>query len=286
MKILIIQQAGHHEINKHFRESLCLEHGFKKLGHECVVWGDKYDNFTTISFSDLERWCDIIFIVENYFFQWLPIEEINKSKKTKLWWTIDSHVSLPSHKDFANSINFDVILSSTERYIDEYKNVDCYWLPNCYPDNLIRPYEDHSKHISLGFCGSLMMFRLPRIKYMQEHYNLKLDAYVMGDEMVEAIGSYFLHFNQNVADDINYRTFETSGCRTALLTNYTTNLEKLFDLDKEMLVYRNETELYSLLDKYLEDKQYLLKMGDLAYRNASQNHTYTNRCQRIIDILS
>jgi spore maturation protein CgeB len=121
---------------------------------------------------------------------------------------------------------------------------------------------------------------------MQEHYNLKLDAYVMGDEMVEAIGSYFLHFNQNVADDINYRTFETSGCRTALLTNYTTNLEKLFDLDKEMLVYRNETELYSLLDKYLEDKQYLLKMGDLAYRNASQNHTYTNRCQRIIDILS
>ena len=34
--------------------------------------------------------------------------------------------------------------------------------------------------------------------------------------MVDAINSYYIHFNRNIGDDINYRTFETTGCKTLL----------------------------------------------------------------------
>lgn len=285
MKILIIQQAGHHQINRHFRESLCLEYGFKKLGHEAIVWGDKYDNFTKESFYDLEQWCDVIFVIENYYFDWIPSDKINESKKIKVWWTIDSHASLLAHKNFANKIIFDIILSSTERYLSEYTNAKTYWFPNCYPDNLIYPHSDSEKSITFGFCGSLLPIRMPRINYMKENYNLQVDAYVMGDEMVSTIGSYFLHFNQNIGDDINYRTFETTGCRTALLTNYTDKLETLFDLDTELLTYKSEEDLYELLDRYLEDKESLLRIAHNGFKRASSNHTYTNRCQKFLEII-
>lgn len=285
MKILIIQQAGHHEINKHFRESLCLEYGFEKLGHDVVVWGDKCANYENQTFNELEHWCDVIFVVENYYFDWIPFEEINESKKIKVWWTIDSHANLIAHKKFAEKINFNIVLSSTKRYLAEYKGSDNYWFPNAYPSHLISPSNFEDKTIPLGFCGSLIPMRIPRLNYMQENYQLSLDAYVMGDEMVKKVQSYFLHFNQNILDDINYRTFETAGCRTALITNYSPCLEELFDLDKDILVYKNEEDLYNLLDKHLNDDALLWQIANNSYKNASENHTYTSRCKQFIEIL-
>ena len=285
MKILIIQQAGHHEINKHFRESLCLQYGFEQLGHDAIVWGDMYPNYNSQTFNELENWCDVIFVIENYYFDWIPYEEINKSKKIKVWWTIDSHANLAAHKQFAGKINFDIVLSSTKRYLTEYPNSENYWFPNAYPSNLISPSSIEDKIVSIGFCGSLIPMRIPRLNYLQENYQLSLDSYIMGDEMVRKIQSYYLHFNQNISDDINYRTFETTGCKTALLTNYSPDLEELFDLDKDLLVYRSEEDLYGLLDKYLNDKTFLWQIANNGYKNSSENHTYTNRCKEFIDIL-
>ena len=45
--------------------------------------------------------------------------------------------------------------------------------------------------------------------------------------MVKAINSYKIHFNRNHSKDINYRTFETLGCQTVLVTNNTDRLKDL-----------------------------------------------------------
>ena len=75
MKIVIIQEAGRHQENKNFRESLCLHNAFSKIdGVESKVWGLNYQDFST-PFSEIEKWTDVIFVIENYTSSWLPINE-------------------------------------------------------------------------------------------------------------------------------------------------------------------------------------------------------------------
>ena len=81
MKIVIIQEAGRHEKNKDFREALNLHRAFSKIENiETKVWGLNYPDFN-IPFSEIEKWCDVLFIIENYTSEWLPIMEISESKK-------------------------------------------------------------------------------------------------------------------------------------------------------------------------------------------------------------
>ena len=97
MKIVIIQEAGRHEKNKNFRESLNLHRSLSKIdGVESKVWGLNYDEFNT-PFFEIEKWADVIFIIENYTSSWMPLKEISESKKIKIFWSIDSHCVLQQH---------------------------------------------------------------------------------------------------------------------------------------------------------------------------------------------
>ncbi len=284
MKIALLQEKGHHPINLQYREALCLEKAFQRLGHECIIWGDRYDVFHQISFNEIENWADIIFVVENYYYDWIPCEQINASKKIKIFWTIDSHVTFDRHENFTNRIRFDFIFTSTKKFVNSYYN--CHWLPNCYPDHLIKPLDYITKTIRLGFCGSPLANRMEVLNNLQTKYGLKQDFYALGDTMVENINSYWIHFNKNISYDINYRTFETTGCKTVLITNYTDDLEELFDINNDLLIYRSEhEELYELLDKYLYDDNELLRIAENGYKNSSSNHTYLNRCKTILEII-
>jgi hypothetical protein len=53
MKILLIQENGRHNENRHFRECFCLQRGFEKLGHNVTVWGlSKYQRDGRLGFME------------------------------------------------------------------------------------------------------------------------------------------------------------------------------------------------------------------------------------------
>ena len=113
MKIVIIQEAGRHEGNKNFRESLCLHKALSRIEEvESKVWGLNYPDFN-MSFSEIEQWADVIFVIENYTSDWLPINEISNSKKLKIFWSIDSHCVLEQHKQLCRLLNIDILLISS-----------------------------------------------------------------------------------------------------------------------------------------------------------------------------
>ena len=60
MKIVIIQEAGRHEGNKNFRESLCLHKALSRIEEvESKVWGLNYTDFNfsiqVTSLYDIDR---------------------------------------------------------------------------------------------------------------------------------------------------------------------------------------------------------------------------------------
>ena len=88
MKIIIIQENGRHDANRNFRECFSLQRAFKKLNHECDVWGLGHDNFDMI--PDWNSY-DLIFNIENYDTTgWVPSFK-STTKPKKAVWSIDAH---------------------------------------------------------------------------------------------------------------------------------------------------------------------------------------------------
>lgn len=285
MKIVIIQEAGRHDKNKNFRESLNLHRSLSKIeGVESKVWGLNYLDFEK-SFSDIEDWCDVLFIIENYTSEWLPVKEISESKKLKIFWSIDSHCVLSQHQQLCKLLKIDILLNSTESYIPMFDGLvnKSYWFPNSYPDDLIYP-TNIDKTIDIGFCGNIIN-RGHLIDHLDK-YNIKKDIFIIGNDMVNSINSYKIHFNCNISNDINYRTFETTGCGTFLLTNYTPGLEKLFDIGKEIVVYESIEDMDNKVKYYLDNPEERNKIANAGHERAKKDHTYFERAKKLINIIN
>lgn len=280
MKVLIIQENGRHEKNRNFRECFSLKRAFEKNGFECIVWGLGHENFND-DFYLLENWADIIFLLENYTSTWLPLDKIKNSKKQKIFWSIDSHCVLNQHINLVKQIKPDFLLNSTKSYLSNFKDYcgKTLWFPNCYDDTLIKPIEVE-KTIDVGFCGNVIN-RGNWISYLNK-FNIKKDIFVIGDDMVRSINSYKIHFNRNISNDINYRTFETTGCKTLLVTNYTEGLESLFKINEDIIVYENKDDLIDKIKYYLDNETERNLISNNGYITSKNNHTYEKRISDFI----
>ena len=275
MEILIIQENGRHDANREFRECFCLQRGFTKLGIYSTVWGLGHDNFKQeIDFENF----DLIINLENYGNGWEP--NLKNVKTKKFLWSIDAHFrgEQPFLNEFFSS-NYDILLHSTKDYVNEKYKV---WFPNAFDDSLIYPIQIDKK-CDVGFCGSLLN-RSHQINILSKKYDFIFDNFVIGNKMVESINSYKIHWNKNVSNDINYRSFETIGCGIPLVTNYNYQYEELGFIDEvNVMFYRNENEMLFKIDKLLQDdslRNFISKQG----LELSKNHTYTKRCEKLIEI--
>jgi len=285
VNFLIIQEAGRHQANAHFRESLCLKTSLNKIeGNKAEVWGLNYPRFE--EFDELEKWADVIFILENYTPSWLPLDKIIKSKKIKIFWSIDSHCVLHMHIDLHKTLKPDIHLNSTESYLPYFIDYSklCYWFPNAYPCDLIKPLPVE-KNVNVGFCGSFFPEREALVNDLKE-FNAQYDVFVIGEKMVETICSYKIHLNKNLSNDINYRTFETLGCKTFLLTNHTPGLEKLFDIGKDLVTYSDLNDLKQKVKYYLNNEKERKIIEEHGHATALKRHTYDARCRYLMRIIS
>lgn len=281
MKILIIQEKGRHEKNWMFRESLNIQRSLTKLGYESTVWGLGYENFN-ISFDDIEKNHDVIFLIENYpHNNWVP--DLSKSNKLKVFWSIDSHVVLNEHIEMCNKHKIDIVLNAVHGHGKYFTNQKTFYFPNAYPDDLIYPLNVE-KINDVGFCGNINN-RGEWLNLINYNYKLKVDEFVIGNDMVEVINKYKIHFNRNISDDLNYRTFETLGCQTFLLTNHTPGLDELFEIGKHLITYDSADDLIQKINYYLNNETERNKIAKNGYEHVIKNHTYLKRMDQLIEIL-
>lgn len=275
MKILLIQENGRHEKNRHFRECFCLQRAFIKLEHECDVWGLGHNNFNQkIDFDSY----DLILNLENYGNGWEP--NLSEVKTKKLLWSIDSHCR--GEQPFLNEFikgKYDYLLHSTKDFVNENYKI---WFPNAFDDTLIYPKE-LTKKCDLGFCGSLLN-RSDYLNKLSSKYNFIYDNFVIGDDMVNAINSYKVHWNKNISNDINYRSFETIGCGIPLVTNYNYQYEELGFINGEnVFMYKNEHEMFDYIDMLISDEILRDKISKNGFE-LSKKHTYLIRAQFILSL--
>ncbi len=283
MNFLIIQEKGRHVANQNYREALNLERALKKTGHDCIVWGLNYDNFH-IPFNDISKDSEVIILLENYeATNWIP--DLSSTNKLKLFWSIDSHCVPDAHVQTCNKHKIDIVLCAIEHHQKLFKKQKTSWFPNAYPDDLIDYMPDVLKQHEVGFCGSYLN-RAEWLDAIKTRFQLQSDIFVLGDDMVKVVNSYFIHFNRNLSDDINFRTFETLGCKTCLITNVTPGLEKLFDLQKHFIIYKTKNEMLDKIGYYLNHKEELNAIAECGYHHVKEHHTYFKRASELVSIIT
>lgn len=275
MNILIIQENGRHDKNKNFRECFCLKRGFDRIGVKSTVWGLGHENFNSdINFNDF----DLIINLENYSSGWDP--DLSDINSVKFLWSIDSHVrgEKPFLLEF-NKSKYDILLHSTNEFVNEKYKI---WFPNAFDDELIYK-KNIEKRSDVGFCGNVLN-RGKFINELSKRYNFIHDEFVIGDDMVNAINSYRVHWNKNISVDINYRNFETIGCGVFLVTNYNNNYEKIgFKHMENVIFYNNTNEMFEFIDLVIKDgslREYIGNNGHLL----SKKHTYLERCDFLLNL--
>lgn len=274
MNILIIQEKGRHKENWEFRECECLGRALKRLKHDVTICGLNYD--TEYPKSDV----DAVIVLENTCMDWMP--DMSKYKCPKVFWSIDSHMGMSKHQGFVDRVEPDILLVSSVNHVKKFKNVENkFWMPNCYPADLIGKVPVENKY-DVGFCGSWATRKRFLVGLSRER-PIRFNIGALGSHMVAAINSYKIHLNMNIADDLNYRTFETAGCGTFLLTNETPGLKRCFG--NAIITYKDTEDCLRLIDYYLENE---LDRESLAYEArkwAEKWHTYDNRAKEIVDRL-
>lgn len=278
MRFLIIQENGRHEISKHLRECNSMQRALLWAGQECDVWGLGHDNFKTL--PDYECY-DVIINLENYDTGWMPTLDGVK-KPLKFLWAIDSHVrGYEYYRDVFEKGKYTYILQSTKNFLDK----NSVWFPNCYDDDYIVPNNNPKQHL-VGFCGNYVN-RKPLFDYVGSHVPLKLDIDVRGINMVNAINSYKIQFNKNISVDINYRNFETMGCRTALLTDYSSQYDELgFKENENVFFYRSAEEAISKIKQLQNDEKLTTSVAEAGYNFVKSKHTFKNRARSLVNFIT
>jgi spore maturation protein CgeB len=283
MKFVIIQERSRHPENIEFRESENIKRSLIKKGHEAIVWGLNYENFF-IPFFEISKDADIIILLENYEINnWIP--DLSELKKLKIFWSIDSHCVLSKHAQTVKKHKINIVLNSIESDMEYFTKTKNYYFPNAYPDDLIYPIDSIQKKYEVGFCGHFTN-RYDWIQKLNNDFIFKQDIAVFGLDMVRAINSYKIHFNRNLANDVNYRTYETLGTNTLLITNETENLNKLFDVEKHFITYTDYEDLKDKIKFYISNPELIKEIALSGHIHVKNNHTYDKRIELLLQIIN
>lgn len=279
---LIIQSAGEHEENKWFRECWAIASALADNACSVDVWGLRHDNF--ISVPDFNSY-DAILCLENYGLNWLPdFKKIAGPKK--FHWIVDLHCQ-PANVYDEMSNGCDVVLHSTKSLISSYQkrhpDKRHIWFPNGV-DNRYFYQQKRTKIMDLAFVASNHPSRERFVQNVSTRTGMHR-SFLRGQAMIDRIAESKIHFNKNIGVDVNYRTFETIGIGTCLLTDFKHEMLDLGFIDGYNCLMYNDID--DLIRKY----EYAIKENkweEIGNNGAvfAKQHTYTQRIYNLLKEIS
>jgi glycosyltransferase involved in cell wall biosynthesis len=279
VKILIIQEYSRHPENAEYRECLLFQKAFNSIGKEIQAdcWGLGHPNYKQqINFNDY----DVILNSENYGDEWLP--NFNNIKKPfKILYAIDPHVrGIQAYETICNNQGYNFMFVALRDFSSGPNKA---WLPPGVDDQLFRN-KNINKDIFMGFVGSYVN-RKGILDHLTNKFGLEQHIRVLGDDMVNLINRFQVHFNMNISLGTNYRNFETIACETLLLTSACNEYDDLgFKNNENCLIYNNVQDLE---EKILFCKNNPEKVKQIAAKGLelSNRHSYKRRAESVIKFL-
>ena len=89
-----------------------------------------------------------------------------------------------------------------------------------------------------------------------------------------------------IESGLSQRIYDVMAAEGFMISNYQEEIEDQFEIDKELVVYHNEEELYDKVKYYLNHDDKRKKIAICGQQKIFEQHGYENRIQRIMNILT
>jgi spore maturation protein CgeB len=206
-------------------------------------------------------------------------------KQPKALWSIDAHVTLAEHINYAKQ--FDYVFLAQSWFMPLFESqvkAKLFWLPLCHTQTmeehrtfLHQPYE---RDIEFSFLGNINPLHVERKQYVTHLLQMFGDRFFARGSDYDTTLKYLrrsqLTFNCSLNNDLNFRVWEAIACGTLIFTDYVTDLEKIDGLKPYTVAYDRKSPDFSLLQRVprLDNAENFIKSG----------HTLTHRYIQLIDM--
>ena len=196
----------------------------------------------------------------------------------------------------------------TTHFFRETRQLDAVHLP--FGAQQINLPNSAEKPIDVLFVGSCDFRRILLLEEIKAHVSVHgsrwqrnaplispelrdriVDQPVWGNDLQQLLARSKIVLNITRTDffgaqtGINLRLFETLAAGRFLLTDYCEEIEDLFEVGKEIEVFRSSSELVDKVRYYLEHDDQRLSIARLGHERFLKNHTWRNRVEQFIDQL-
>jgi len=128
--------------------------------------------------------------------------------------------------------------------------------------------------------------------YWSEYFirrGMKIPSYYRGKATGETVNKIYLSsniaLNINQAqskEGLNTRTFDIPACGAFEMVDYKKNVERHFDIDKEIVTFKNINELKSKIDYYLKNDELRKSISVRGKQKVLSEHTWDHRVKEVL----
>jgi spore maturation protein CgeB len=180
--------------------------------------------------------------------------------------------------------------------------------PDRYKDILVTEENKYNAGYDICFIGLPFENRVEMFESLRD-YNLgvfgddwikyfilkgkKIPSYYKGKAFGATVNKIYLsskivlniHHPQSI-ESLNTRTFDIPACGAFEMVDYKKNIEKHFEIDKEIVTFNSRSELRSKIDFYLKNDDLRRDISERGKKRVLKEHTWVNRARDIVTILN
>ena len=163
--------------------------------------------------------------------------------------------------------------------------------------NLIKNFNNSYVAINFSklFILDFLMFILNSIIKLNFFKNIKIFYKIIyifffskkptfGKNMFDVLKNTKILINKHIEDTEyagNMRLFEGTGLGCLLITDYKKDLEKLFNINNDIVIYESENQILEKINYYLNNNSIRISIAKSGYNKTKNFHNYLNRVNEL-----
>lgn len=107
---------------------------------------------------------------------------------------------------------------------------------------------------------------------------------IFGKNMFDVLKNTKILINKHIEDTEyagNMRLFEGTGLGCLLITDYKKDLEKLFKIDDDIVIYDSDKQIFEKINHYLNNNNLRINIAKNGYNKTRSFHNYLNRVNEL-----
>jgi len=262
---------------------------------------------------------DLVFSVAQSPMTPAALREFRNLKIPTAFWFVEDRHLFPYWKEYAPLYDHFFVIQQAE-FLDELKSLNvknarylpCAAHPSMHHPVRLSPAEAETYRSDISFVGAgyynrhQLFLKLSDFdfKIWGQEWNLKSPLgrivqrkgeRIMPEEYVKIFSASRINLNLHSSpthqgvnphgDFVNPRTFELAACKAFQLVDYRSLLPELFEIGKELITFRDVTELREKIPYFLDRRDERAEIASRAQARVLREHTYAHRMTTMLQTI-